>query len=114
MRVALYHRVSTADQDPAAARHELRAAASAQGYEIVLEVEETGSGARNNRPGLQQVMAAARRRQIDAVMVWKLDRFGRSTCWPTSSSSAACVRFDAITQPIQLDAAFASRPRPRA
>jgi len=68
-RAALYHRVSTLDQDPTLARRELRAA---------LVVGETGSGARNDRPGLQRVMGAARRGDVDAVLAWKLDRFGRS------------------------------------
>jgi DNA invertase Pin-like site-specific DNA recombinase len=66
---ALYHRVSTLDQEPTLARLGLRAA---------LQVEETGSGAPNDRPGLQRVMDAARRGDVDAVLVWKLDRFGRS------------------------------------
>lgn len=79
MEAALYHRVSTLDQDRTLARHELRQAAQRQGYEVVLDIEETGSGARNDRPGLRRVLEAARRGQIDAVLVWKLDRAGRST-----------------------------------
>ena len=75
---ALYHRVSTVDQDPSLAREELRRVAVARGYQVGLSVEETGSGAKTNRPGLLEVMGAARRREIDAVFVWKLDRFGRS------------------------------------
>jgi putative DNA-invertase from lambdoid prophage Rac len=46
---------------------------------VALDIEETGSGARNDRPGLRRVMEAARRGEIDAVLVWKLDRAGRST-----------------------------------
>lgn len=79
MRVALYHRVSTLDQNPELARAELRAAAAQRGGVVALDVEETGSGAKNNRPGLARVMEAARAGALDAVMVWKLDRFGRST-----------------------------------
>jgi DNA invertase Pin-like site-specific DNA recombinase len=78
MRVATYHRVSTLDQNPALAREELRAAAARLGT-LALEVEEKGSGARNDRPGLQRLMEAVRRGKVDAVAVWKLDRFGRST-----------------------------------
>jgi putative DNA-invertase from lambdoid prophage Rac len=78
MRVAVYHRVSTLDQDPAAARAELRAAAKQRGWEVALVVEETGSGARADRPGLKKVMKAALRGQVGAVMAWKLFRFGRS------------------------------------
>lgn len=75
---ALYHRASTNDQDPTLAREELHRAASVRGLAVGLDIEETGSGARNDRPGLQRVMDAARRGQISAVLVHKLDRFGRS------------------------------------
>ena len=78
MRVATYHRVSTVDQNPTLAREELEAAAARMG-DLVLAIEEKGSGARNDRPGLQRLMEAARKGKIDAVVVWKLDRFGRST-----------------------------------
>lgn len=77
-RAGLYHRVSTRDQDPTLARAELRQAAAARGYEVALDLEETGSGRRNDRPGLQEIMAAVRRHELQAVLVWKLDRFGRS------------------------------------
>lgn len=77
-RVAIYHRVSTLDQNPGLAREELRAAAAARGLTIAMEVEETGSGARNSRPGWQAVLHAARRGQLGCVLVWKLDRAGRS------------------------------------
>jgi putative DNA-invertase from lambdoid prophage Rac len=74
-----YHRVSTIDQDPALARDELRGAAAALRLRLVGEVEETGSGARNDRPGLQRVLELARRHLVTHVLVWKLDRFGRSS-----------------------------------
>jgi putative DNA-invertase from lambdoid prophage Rac len=77
-KTAIYHRVSTLDQDPSAARQELRAAATARSLVTVLEIEETGSGARNDRPGLQRVMESATRHRIDTLLCWKLDRFGRS------------------------------------
>jgi putative DNA-invertase from lambdoid prophage Rac len=77
-RCAVYHRVSTLDQRPELARAELARAADARGLEIALDVEETGSGANNDRPGLRRVLEAARRHHVDVVMVWKLDRFGRS------------------------------------
>ena len=78
MRAALYHRVSTGDQNPELARGELRQAAKHRGYEVALEIEETGSGARNDRPGFMLFMEAAKRRRIDIIICWKLDRFGRS------------------------------------
>lgn len=77
-RVALYHRVSTADQDPTTARHELRKYVRSVRGRIVLEVEETVSS-RAVRPGLERVMAAARSGACDVVACWKLDRFARST-----------------------------------
>ncbi len=75
---AVYHRVSTLDQNPALARSELRAAAKRLGYRIVLDVEETGSGAQNDRPGFRRVLEAARLGKLDALLVFKLDRAGRS------------------------------------
>lgn len=78
MKGAAYHRVSTLDQHPELARAELRAAAAARGIDLVLEVEETGSGARNDRPGLARVLRAVEKGEVSAVLVWKLDRFGRS------------------------------------
>ena len=76
-RAALYHRASTRDQDPALCRDELRQAAATRDCEVVLDIEEVGSG-RRDLPGLQQVMDAARRGRIDVVLCWKVDRFGRS------------------------------------
>lgn len=102
---ALYHRVSTIDQDPTAARHELRAAALARGLTITMEIEETGSGARNDRPGLQRVMEAARKGTIAVVMVWKLDRFGRSALDLLANIrqlEEEGVRFVAVTQSLDI------------
>src|SRR5712691_8088658 len=76
---ALYHRVSTRDQNPKLGRRELHQGAGARGLRIALDIEETGSGALNNRPGLRRVMDAARKGEIGCVIVWKLDRFGRSS-----------------------------------
>ncbi len=77
-RVVLYHRVSTVDQNPELAALELRAAARRRGLRVVAEVWETGSGAANDRPGLVKVLDLVRGGLVDVVMVWKLDRFGRS------------------------------------
>ena len=101
MRVALYHRVSTLDQNPELARDELRAAARGRGGDVVLGVEETGRGAKNDRPGLARIMEAACVGRLDAVLVWKLDRFGRSALDLLSNIRALrdCgVRFVATTQ----------------
>jgi DNA invertase Pin-like site-specific DNA recombinase len=105
LRAALYHRCSTLDQNPALAREELHAAAGRLGAQVVLDLEETGSGARNDRPGLQKLMDAARRGKLDAVLVWKLDRFGRSALDVLANIrdlDAAGVRFIATTQGIDI------------
>jgi putative DNA-invertase from lambdoid prophage Rac len=104
-RAALYHRVSTTDQDPTAAREDLRQAAQARGLSVVLDIEETGSGKRNDRPGLLRILEAARRGRVDIVIVWKLDRFGRSALDVLSNIQHlvdAGVRFVCITQGIDI------------
>jgi DNA invertase Pin-like site-specific DNA recombinase len=98
--------VSTLDQDPDLAIGELRAyAARLSGAGVALEVTETGSGARNDRPGWQKILEAARRGQVDCVAVWKLDRAGRSALDLLANIQAlndAGVRFVAVTQGIDL------------
>ena len=81
MRTALYARVSTSDkgQDPEMQLRELREHCKRRGWEIVGEYVDVGvSGSKDSRPQLNRLFAAAHRRQCDAVLVWKLDRFGRS------------------------------------
>jgi DNA invertase Pin-like site-specific DNA recombinase len=102
-RAVLYHRVSTVDQNPGLASAELRAAAATRGYTVVDEVTEIGQGGRSDRPGLLRTMAMAERGEIDAVLVWRLDRFGRSTVDLMTNLSrlrAAGVRFIATNQGI--------------
>jgi DNA invertase Pin-like site-specific DNA recombinase len=78
-RVALYARVSTADQHTEPQLHALRAYAQARGLEIAAEYVDHGvSGAKGRRPALDRLMADAQRRRFDAVCVVKLDRLGRS------------------------------------
>jgi len=105
MRCLTYHRVSTTDQNPTLAREELRSAASRFGMELVEEIEETGSGARNDRPGLRRVLELARTGKVDAVLVWKLDRWGRSSLDVHSNIRAleTCgVRFVAVSQGLDV------------
>src|SRR5690606_37266890 len=79
VRVALYARVSTAEQTVEPQIHALRQYATARGLEVVAEhVDAAISGTRERRRGLDALLAQARRRQIDAVVVVKLDRLGRS------------------------------------
>ena len=80
MRAALYARVSTlTGQHPEMQLAELREHASRRGWEIVDEyVDEGVSGSKESRPELNRLMDDSHRRQFDIVLVWKIDRFGRS------------------------------------
>jgi DNA invertase Pin-like site-specific DNA recombinase len=77
-RVALYCRVSTGGQSTDMQADELRRMAEARGWEVVTVVEEKISG-RKERPAREQLILDAKAGKFDAVMVWKLDRWGRST-----------------------------------
>ena len=79
-QVALYARVSTFNgQDAEMQLVELREYADRRGWQIAEEYIDQGvSGSRESRPALNRMMADACRRRFDAVMVWKIDRFGRS------------------------------------
>ena len=81
MRVALYARVSTVNgqQDPEMQLRELREYCTRRGWEISGEYVDHISGARDKRPALDRLMVDAHRRRFDAVVVWKFDRFARST-----------------------------------
>jgi DNA invertase Pin-like site-specific DNA recombinase len=80
MRVALYARVSThAGQNPEMQLAELREYCARRGWEIFSEFVDVGiSGARERRPELDRMLAACRRRLMDAVVVYRYDRFARS------------------------------------
>ncbi len=104
MRCALYHRVSTRDQNATNARDALLKAATARGLEVVWNEEETGSGARNDRPKLQELLQLARENKFEYVLVWKLDRFGRSSLDLQSNIKAlnqAGVTFVATSQGLE-------------
>ncbi|MBL8179996.1 MAG: recombinase family protein [Blastocatellia bacterium] len=78
MRVGIYARVSTIDQQTLPMQLEqMREYVRNRGWTLATEVEEVGSGAKV-RPKREELLKKARRREIDAVLVWKLDRFGRS------------------------------------
>jgi DNA invertase Pin-like site-specific DNA recombinase len=81
MKTALYARVSTSDkgQDPQMQLRELREYCERRGWTVSAEYVDVGvSGAKDSRPQLNRLMADAKQRRFDAILVWKLDRFGRS------------------------------------
>ena len=78
-RAAIYARVSTADQCYERQIAELSAFAERGGFEVLGILKETASGARDNRLARNRVLELAQARRIDAVLVTKLSRWGRST-----------------------------------
>ena len=79
-RTALYLRVSTPEQTPDLQYDGLRGYAARAGLEVVQDFLDVAvSGRREGRPQLNALMSAVRNREIDCVLVWKFDRFARST-----------------------------------
>ena len=79
MRAAVYCRVSTVDQHPETQELDLRQLAAQRGFEIVEVYTDHGySGARARRPGLDCLMADARRGRFQVVVCWAFDRLARS------------------------------------
>jgi DNA invertase Pin-like site-specific DNA recombinase len=79
-KVALYVRVSTPDQHVESQLYDLRELAAQKGYEIVHEYEDRGvCGKQARRPGLDALMADARRKKFSVVLVAAFDRIARST-----------------------------------
>ena len=77
-RVGLYARVSTHDQQTLPMQlSAMRGYAKKRKWIVAVEVKDVGSGA-TTRPKREELIDAARRREIDAVLVWRLDRWGRS------------------------------------
>jgi DNA invertase Pin-like site-specific DNA recombinase len=77
-RSALYVRVSTIDQNLDTQLLDLRQLAAQRGFEIVQEYTDRISGVKARRPGLDAMMADARRGRFDIVLVWSCDRVARS------------------------------------
>jgi putative DNA-invertase from lambdoid prophage Rac len=105
-RVAIYARVSTVDQNNEVQIRELSEHAARRGWEVAATITDQISGAKAKRPGLDELMRLARLRKIDCVMVWKLDRFGRSVAQVIANVQELVslgVRFMAVTQNIDTD-----------
>jgi putative DNA-invertase from lambdoid prophage Rac len=78
MKIGCYARVSTHDQQTLPLQRDAMAAyAQQRGWSIIVAMSEVGSGS-HERPQRDQLMRAARRRELDAIVVWRLDRWGRS------------------------------------
>jgi putative DNA-invertase from lambdoid prophage Rac len=78
LRAGLYARVSTNDQQTLAMQSRaMREYAVRRGWTVALQVREVNSGAAK-REAREKLLEAARRREIDVVLVWRLDRWGRS------------------------------------
>jgi len=78
MNVAIYARVSTKEQNVNMQLLELRDYVSKRGWARAEEFADRMSGAKSNRPALSALLTKAKARKVDVIVVWKLDRFGRS------------------------------------
>lgn len=80
MRAALYTRVSTGDQEVANQRPDLVTFVQSRGWELASEYSDVGiSGTKMRRPALDRLMEDAKKRKFDAIIVWRFDRYARST-----------------------------------
>ena len=106
--VAIYCRVSTADQTCARQERDLRAFAKKARYKIVGVYKETESGAKNDRAQRKEILALAQARKIDIILVTELTRWGRSMldlfhtlqdlqAWEVSLVAQTGVQFDLRT-----------------
>ena len=106
--VAIYCRVSTADQTCARQERDLRAFAKKTGYKIAGVFKETASGGKDDRAERKEVLALAQARKIDVILVTELTRWGRSMIdlfhtlqdlqsWDVSLVAQTGVQFDLRT-----------------
>jgi DNA invertase Pin-like site-specific DNA recombinase len=77
-RAAIYVRVSTTEQDTEGQETELREYAERRGWNYEVYRDKGQSGAKSDRPELTRLLADLRRRKLDIVVVWALDRLARS------------------------------------
>jgi len=105
LRAGLYARVSTAEQQTLplqiSAMHEY---ADRRGWTVVASIEDVGSGAKE-RPKREELIKLAKRRQVDVILVWRLDRWGRSLSDLTTSLRdlmSIGVEFASVTEGLDL------------
>jgi DNA invertase Pin-like site-specific DNA recombinase len=78
IRVALYSRVSTDGQNMDGQESEMKEYAKHRGWEVTRMYRDKMSGTKSSRPELDELMADAKKRKMDIVLVWRFDRFARS------------------------------------
>ena len=106
MKAAIYARVSTSDQNNSIQVRELSDYIQRRGWELAGIYQDQMSGAKVSRPGLDRLMSDARQLRFDVVIVWKLDRFGRSLVHCVSGIQELAslgIRFIATSQGLDTD-----------
>lgn len=108
-RAALYVRVSTDQQTTEGQERELREYAKNRGWELARVYKDKISGAKHSRPALDELMADARKRKLDIILVWKFDRFARSvTHLLQALESFRELRIEFVSVSEQIDTASPS------
>ena len=106
MRVRAYVRVSTTEQNCELQSRELHEYAERRGWQIAEVYQDVDSGAKASRNALTHLMLDTRARKLDCLLVWKLDRFGRSLVDCLNhirTLEEHGVRFIAVTQGLDTD-----------
>ena len=105
MRAGLYARVSTHDQQTLSLQSEaMTTYIKNRGWVATRRIEDVGSGSKE-RPGRESLLMAARRREIDVIVVWRLDRWGRSVAdlmTTLRESTELGVGFVSLTEALDL------------
>src|SRR5258708_18549838 len=116
MRIALYARVSTKDQSCDLQLRDLRTYCASRGFDSVHEYVDTGvSGVKESRPKLNRLMDDARKRKFDAIIVWRFDRFARSTkhlLLALEDVRSLCTQFISYQENMDTSSPLASRTLP--
>jgi putative DNA-invertase from lambdoid prophage Rac len=106
IRAAIYARVSTGDQNCQLQIADLRQYCATRGWNVYGEYVDTISGTKSSRPGRDSLMKDVHARRVDAILVWKLDRWGRSladSVITMQELASAGVRFICTTQGLDTD-----------
>ena len=102
-RAAVYVSISTAEQNSDLQNHELPEYCQRRGWQVAEVYEDHISGGKDRRPALDRLIADAKRRKFDVVVVWKFDRFARSTSHllhALEEFSALGIDFVSVTEAI--------------